>query len=199
VAGIPAAGVPVADAAAGADELADLPFAEPLAPAEDLPTFGAVDDEVSVGPDALVPPEAAPLGAALVGAAPALEVDAPGEVVLGVIAEVFTPGSRSSGRGTLRVGAAGVGAGVGGVCCAKAQGDTARRPMMSHRGVLSCMIILLLSEAEPPPGADQQVSGPVQRPSHQMRRRHRLRQPEPPKDASTAACPYGPAILRSNR
>jgi len=91
------AGVPVAVAPAAPEELAaGLALVDTFALADGLLTFGATEGVVSAGPDAS------------------------GVAALGVAVEVFTPGSRSSGRGTLFVGAAGAGAGVGGVCCANA-------------------------------------------------------------------------------
>ena len=95
-------------------------------------------------------------------------VTALGLVEAGAGAEVFTPGSRSSGRGALCAGVA-AGAG-GGLCCAMATGtmDAANRPTTIHLAgipgeVLSYIVMLLLSDAEWPPGATaQQVSGPGQ-------------------------------------
>jgi hypothetical protein len=73
---------------------ADFALVDALALAAGLLTFGATEGVVSAGPDAS------------------------GVAALGVVVDVFTPGSRSSGRGTFFVGAEG--AGVGGVCCANA-------------------------------------------------------------------------------
>jgi hypothetical protein len=46
------------------------------------------------------------------------------------MADVFTPGSRSSGGGAWRAGAGAAGAGV---CCAKTAGATANRPATNQR------------------------------------------------------------------
>ncbi len=101
------------------------------------------------GPDAAEPGEGAPLG----------EATSPGLVEVGAGAEVFTPGSRSSGRGGVCMGAAG--AGGGGPCWARAPDDTdtanrptAIQPAAVRDEVLTYIVMLLLSEAEPPPGGD---------------------------------------------
>jgi hypothetical protein len=112
--------VPAFGAAPASDVLPPAgAVADPEAPSDVLLLAGALADP-DVRADDLLPAAGLEAGAVAAGAV--------GGGVLAGMADVFTPGSRSSGGGAWRAGAGW----AGGDVCAKAAGPTANRPTTNH-------------------------------------------------------------------